>query len=166
MSRREDENDRSHYSSGGTALAFTLCAWAWESDCSRGCWRWRELESDRRRLLSYPEWKHVTHLGWVLWGLSFIWFVSHMCTHMPNKNLTLLAHSSYGMHPVYAVFTHLAFREDGKSLHALAFINIYQRRKVKEGYSLFKYQISCLLVGLDCEILKNRVKNLDLSRYT
>lgn len=43
MSGREDENDRSRRSSGGTALTFTQPASVRETDFSRGCRRRREM---------------------------------------------------------------------------------------------------------------------------
>lgn len=71
-------------------------------------------ESDTRRLLSSFECEHVTH-----------WSECCENSHLP-VSCHAHVHSPYGMHLVHAVFARHASREDGKSLQALAFINIYQ----------------------------------------
>lgn len=90
----------------------SLCVPVHERGCSR------EMESDKRRLLSTAECKHVTLI--CLSVVSTLIYIpgSHLthAHHHIKSNLTLLAHSKCGVHPVNAVFTHHASREDGKHL--------------------------------------------------
>lgn len=71
MSGREDENDGSHHSSGGTALTFSLPAHE-RAIAREVVWKCGEMESDARRLLSSAERKHVTH-----------WSESRENSHLP-----------------------------------------------------------------------------------